>query len=242
MVKPAAQLDSRPLAEKRASYIRSRAEARHASGTLSSPQGKADPMKKKAGVGAGAGLMPAPQSSAPTLMVHIPNSDLEDARVERDDRRDGASSGDDKAVADDAGRTDDWVTVPGSENTESGTSASSPRRLPAPPIRPGLEDSPTRSTRDLRTKSWLMTAVGRMWGEEKERGKTNEDEDLESGQGSEVGVGAAAAVKGAGLTRDGRAEWDGSQNGGRDLEERGDAADRRFVSAATADSGRPAFL
>ena len=86
-----------------------------------------------------------------------------------------------------------------------------------------------------------MTAVGRMWGEEKERGKTNEDEDLESGQGSEVGVGAGA-VNRAGLTRDGRAEWDGSQNGGRDLEERGDAADRRFVSAATADSGRPAFL
>ena len=51
-------------------------------------------MMKKAGLGAGAGSIPAPQSSAPTLMVHIPNSDLEDARVEGDEGRDGASSGD----------------------------------------------------------------------------------------------------------------------------------------------------
>ena len=188
-------------------------------------------MKKKAGVRAG--LMPVPQSSAPTLMVHIPNSDLKDPRFEGDESRDGASSGDDKAVGGDAGRTDDWVTVPGSENTESGTSASSPRRLPAPPLSQPEQESPTRSVRDLRTKSWLMTAVGRMWGGERE--KENEMEDVESGRDGEAG-----AVTGPKDAR--QREWNGSEDGGRELDERGNEVDRRFVSAATADSGRPAFL
>jgi len=78
-----------------------------------------------------------------------------------------------------------------------------------------------------------MTAVGRMWGEERE--KEHEVEDLESGRDGEV--------TGPGGSKDERRrEWNGSEDGGRELDERGDAVDRRFVSAATADSGRPAFL
>jgi len=258
-VKPAQQLDARPLAEKRASYIRGRAEARYASGVLLSPQGKvkvqaktnAQAEKKSGlGVGGGAGAMPEPQSSAPTLMVHIPNSALDHGGGAGDDGagRYEASNADDEGFGD-AGRTDDWVTVPGSDDTESGTSASSPRRLPLPPFplpKEGLRreaasgevagggmdvnaESPTRSTRDLRTKSWLMTAVGRMWGEERDRGKDNEveDGDVESGRASEAGAGTEAR-----LSVDGGMGHDGYR----------DVEDRRFISVAAADSGRPAFL
>ena len=61
---------------------------------------------------------------------------------------------------------------------------------------------------------------------------------MESGRGSEAGAMTGAKPTGHGRHQD----WNESENGGLELDEREDAVDRRFVSAATADSGRPAFL